>query len=1210
MDAAEPDGPGAAILSFGDFCMYLKTIDIFGFKSFADRTRIELQPGITGVIGPNGCGKSNIMESIRWCIGERSWKSLRSDSMISIIFAGTSRRNPLNLAEVTLTFDNASRMLPVQYSEVQVTRRIYRSGESEYYINKTQCRQRDIRELFLDTGIGNDGYAILDQGQVDFVLKAKPEERRALFEEAAGVSKYKAKREEAVRKLDRLEIDLGRLQDNVSLIDEQVKKLDSDARKAQLFKKYKSELVSMEAGAIIRDIGRIDTELASENERAAPVRERVDALSVSTEADEARLSALQLERAGHDEAVIASNRTIADLKSDIRVLEERIENTIRSTGETRAQLNLSQEQIGQEESRLSEMEPKLAQLEASAAAALAALEKAKAEHDAFHAEFEMLVSERDGAENEAGELGEKQLSAQGELTRMGNERASVENRLRETEFQVKQSFKETEKAQRESAAAREAVGARETAVQRETERVEAARAVVAELDSRYQAVREELSSKREDRLRVHGEISKLKAKIEALEIQGQRDPYFVGAHAVVDAGIPGVRGIVRSLVGVEEGRLSLLEDALGDRLYAVVCDDESAARAGVEFLKTCGEGRARFLVAGTLPEPSALPEAIVPRGRALLDLVHCDGRYKRVLAFLLSGAYELDGGLYGSHWLCGGSREGESLQLELSDIASLEERLKSVVEEERVLETRRTELETEVQAIEELRGEARTNYGESKALFGRVEAELRDAREMLTLSEEEVAGLTAQVDRLVADSAELKTRLEGIDASLASKREERDSLERAKHEAAERHRALAEDAARKQATESLLEQAVEDRRQQSDFIDNQLGDQRMTREALVRQVENRRDEQRAWKARLQELETTERESKETLDARRTDLSEQECEALVLSEKQQSMRSEAERVDAQLREDKHALESSRQALHESELKVSQLATRREDLSLRLASEWELSYEDAKEKYKDQEVDEERISFLRRRIAALGNINMAAPEEYEELIKRRDHLQAQIDDINQAKQDLRSVIQKINATTRENFRQTFTEVRENFRKLYAILFEGGEADLQLTDEENMLESGVDIVAQPPGKRLQSISQLSGGEKTLTAIALLMAFFMVRPSPMCMLDEADAALDDANVDRFISLIEEFKETTQFVIVSHNKRTMESCDAMYGITMEESGVSQLISVDFKKSGDKTGESAGRSRGHGPFAPPPPGPTLADKTDPDLDPQGEATPA
>lgn len=296
--------------------MYLKTIDIVGFKSFADKTRVELLPGITGVIGPNGCGKSNIMESIRWSIGEMSWKSLRSESMVSIIFAGTTKRAPMNMSEVTLTFDNAERLLPVNYSEVSVTRRIYRSGESEYYLNRTQCRLRDIRELFLGTGIGNSGYAIIDQGGVDFVLSSKPEERRELFEEAAGVSKYKAKKMEALRKMDRVDIDLGRLQDSVSLINEQIKKLDSDARKANLFQKYREELVAVEAGHTIQEIDKVEASLKEENEKVQPLAERHGELRTKVEADQARLAALNLGRAEQDSAVIEANQKVASHKAD------------------------------------------------------------------------------------------------------------------------------------------------------------------------------------------------------------------------------------------------------------------------------------------------------------------------------------------------------------------------------------------------------------------------------------------------------------------------------------------------------------------------------------------------------------------------------------------------------------------------------------------------------------------------------------------------------------------------------------------------------------------------------------------------------------------------------------------------------------------------------------------------------------------------------
>ncbi|TPW19294.1 MAG: chromosome segregation protein, partial [Elusimicrobia bacterium] len=374
--------------------MYLKSIEILGFKSFADRTRIELKTGINGVIGPNGCGKSNIMEAIRWCIGEMSWKSLRSDSMVSVIFAGTARRAPMNLCEVTLTFDNAQSLLPVQYSEVQVARRLFRSGESEYYLNKTQCRLRDVRELFLDTGIGNDGYAIIDQGQVDFMVKSKPEERRALFEEAAGVAKYKAKRTEALRKLDRVEIDLGRLQDSLSLINEQIKKLDADARKAQLFKKYKEELGSLEAGSILREVGQLDAALSSERARLTPLAEQLAELKTRIGGDEARLAALNLERTSQQAQVIEVNGLISEAKIETAQLEERARSADVQTADTNVQLDEGRKRLVEDERRAETMAPVIESARQALEEASRRADAAKADLERFAAEFESFSAER------------------------------------------------------------------------------------------------------------------------------------------------------------------------------------------------------------------------------------------------------------------------------------------------------------------------------------------------------------------------------------------------------------------------------------------------------------------------------------------------------------------------------------------------------------------------------------------------------------------------------------------------------------------------------------------------------------------------------------------------------------------------------------------------------------------------------------------------
>jgi chromosome segregation protein len=1160
--------------------MYLKTIDIVGFKSFADKTRVDLRPGITGVIGPNGCGKSNIMESIRWCIGEMSWKSLRSSSMVSIIFAGTTKRSPMNMCEVTLTFDNSQHLLPVQYSEISVSRRIYRSGESEYYLNKTQCRLRDIRELFLGTGMGNSGYAIIDQGGVDFVLSAKPEDRRALFEEAAGVSKYKAKKVEALRKLDRVDIDLGRLQDSVSLINEQIKKLDADARKANLFQKYKVELVAVEASATIQEIDKIDTTLKEEGERLRPMGERHGELRTKIEGDNARLSALSLGRGEQESAVLEANQKVAGHKADIGRLEERIDNAKSNLTALEAQLEESRGEVEREVSRAQGMDPDIDKAKQEYDGAAEAEGKAQAEVDAFQAEFTRLESEREAAQSGAADIKGRMLRAAEACQNASRSLSASESRIGQLDYEVRRTLKELEKKEQQISGVREGATEKTAALESQRANVESARAEVVRAETGLVELRARIEGLAQARLDKHDEAVRLKAKIEALEVQGQRDPYWLGAQTVVNAGLNGVRGTVRTLLDVADEDRSRIEDILGERLHAVVCEDLPAAKNAIEFLKGAGKGRARFLVASTLPEPG-YESSIPAEARPVVERVRFNAENEKVVRFLLGEAYQLEDGLYGKHWVCGGSKEGETMQLKLSDIGMLTEKHRGLETELNALEGQKTEAQGRMPALEEALKTAQTQLSEQGGQVHRLEAEARQQQETLKMFEEEIAICETEAARGLQEMARVQEEIGGFKQDVENRRKEEEALRAEEAEAAQKLARLGEQLAAKQADKTHLERSLEQSRQQAASLKSQYDRFVADKQNLLESIERRKQQQEQWQQRREELVRTDGESKEKLTTLRDELAVFENEAKARFDKLQEIQREAEELGETLRGLKAEADKIQNDLHQAELKLSELKSRHGFLHQRLQEEWELTYEQAREKYKDQPVDTERIEFLRRRIASLGNVNMAAPEEYEELSGKRDKLQSQVDDLNQAKADLLSVIQKINATTRENFRQTFTEVRGHFRKLYATLFEGGEADVVLTDKENMLESGVDIMAQPPGKRLQSISQLSGGEKTLTAIALLFAFFMVKPSPICMLDEADAALDDANVERFATILREFGSKTQFLIVSHNKGTMEICDAIYGVTMEESGVSQLISVDFKgKKGGakKKSEALGRA--------------------------------
>jgi chromosome segregation protein len=1165
--------------------MYLKSIDIVGYKSFPHKTHLDLEPGITGIIGPNGCGKSNIMESVRWCLGEMSWKSLRADHMIDVIFAGTSKRPPMGMTEVTLTFDNASNMLPVQFSEVTVSRRIFRSGESAYFLNKTQCRLRDIREMFLDTGVGGDGYAIIDQGGVDAMITSKPEERRAFFEEAAGVAKYKAKREEALRKLERVEMDMGRLQDSVSLIDEQVRKLDNDARKAKLYKKYKEELAAMEAAHILDQMAVVEKELAAVAAQVGPLEETFGTRRTEMNAEGANLAALNLDKANQQNQVIDSNRKISEVKSEIGRLDERLKMAGDVLVETEARVAACQAELSQAQERLTNMLPEMSRAEESVSQASAARAAALQELESWQAKVDAMASGLREAQAGLENLRRAALNAAQESLNLHRKLSAEESSWSHREQDVRRSLRELNNDISQSAAcARDGAALRE-ALRAQKESCGGARQAAESLEKELAELRQRQSSLAEQTLRLHSDLAGSKARAESLEAQGGQNPYWVGAQACLNAGIPGIIGTVRGLFKVEESAKASLEDVLGERLYAVVCEDSTAARAGVELLQAAGKGRVRFLVLSSLPERQPGERSYPEEAKSLLSCVQFDPKFDKVVRYLLEESYVLGKVLFGDHWVYGGAAQAEGLQLSL---AGLDEVRAGVA----ALETRGAELAAEAQrcAAETSEVDARlrqawAHANEAAAQERAMGAQLSQKEEALALCLENVDLSTQETARILAEMALSKERIHALRREIGEAAQREKETRSNEEEAASRAAAAKDELSKMQAGQELLKEKVRGSEDQLSFLAKTL--ERLTEEkqSLAASVSRRSQEQSDLAAKKEETCRLQDQTRQQLQVLHGELAKREQESLgVYSRLQELERSISER-EAVLRKLTAEHDGVQAELHKFEVQSSSLKTRQDSLKNRLWDDWQLTAEEARERFPGQVVDQEKIETLRKRISGMGNINMAAPEEYDALLTKQQFLISQVDDLNAAKEDLKAAIQKINATTRENFRQTFIDVREHFRRLYGVLFEGGEADLVLTDPENILETGIDIVAQPPGKRLQSISLLSGGEKTLTAIALLFAFFMVKPSPFCMLDEADAALDDANVERFVSLLKEFQARSQFLIVSHNKRTMEAADVIYGVTMEELGVSQLISVDFRKKAAGEADLPGKPTSHGPFS-------------------------
>ncbi|MFA6317809.1 MAG: chromosome segregation protein SMC, partial [Elusimicrobiota bacterium] len=1061
------------------------------------------------------------------------------------------------------------------YSEVTVTRRIYRSGEGEYLLNRTPCRLKDIRELFLDTGVGSDGYAIIDQGGVDYVVRATAEERRGLFEEAAGVSKFKAKREEALRKLERVDVDLGRLKDSVALIAEQVRHLDAEARKAKLFKKYKEELTAIEVGGLLVQMDELSARLTELSEKAKPHHERLGLLKAELSAEGAHKAAVDLEKAAQTNVVVEKNRRSSEVTGEIARLEERVKAADATAVDAARRREVCASEAGAARERLAAVDPEIESARGALAAAeserdrvLSEVSGTKARFDAASQRLAAAESELEGMKSEKTRLMGASLDASRAL---GELESSVTNIVGE----LRSSLRTLARDEAAASAARSEAQAQAVRLQEHRVVVESAKASAEASSGGVQAVRSRLAEACEGLAAVGRETLETRLKVEALEAEGSKDPYWAGAQAVTAAGIEGILGTVQSVLEAKEGSRQSVEDALGERLHAVLCEDSAAAQAGVDYLAETGRGRARFLVLSSLPEVSGA-RTYPANTRPLLESVACEPRYEAAVRFLLEECYLLGRAVYGDHWVCGGAAQTPGRASVLLDLDGLKAKETALKARDAELSGLKVSLEAELAGAEERHRAAQAAW----------EAALGSEKDLSAALAQMELGITVQAGNVAMSTAEAAEKL----VALALKKEEslsarlaKAAAERAEGEAGERERVLldsvadcrsemAQASAFQKTADGLVTNAETNAALRRQALDSCLAE----KDRLVQTLASRDAELRELDERRSEAQRFCAAAVEDCGRLRGELVNAEAEAKAAMERLRELENAAREKEVLTHRLDSDLRGEEKLLQAIELEAGSARTKQDMHKTRLWEEWQLAEPQAREAYPNPDPsDPERVESLRKRIAGMGNINLAAPEDYEALLGKQTSLESQIQDMEKAKEDLRAAIQKINSTTRENFRQTFMEVREHFRRLYGVLFEGGEADLILQDPDNMLETGIDIVAQPPGKKLQHLSLLSGGEKCLTAIALLFSFFSVRPSPFCLLDEADAALDDANIERFVNIIKAFQDKTQFCIISHNKRTMEAADAIYGVTMEEAGISQIMSIDFNRK-RREGQSSG----------------------------------
>ncbi|HUT85702.1 MAG TPA: chromosome segregation protein SMC [Elusimicrobiales bacterium] len=1150
--------------------MKLKHIEMTGFKSFADKTRLEFDSPITCVVGPNGCGKSNVIDSVRWCIGEMSWKSLRSPSMVDIIFNGTAKRSPLNMAEVNMVFDNTSKKLPIDFSEVTVTRKIYRSGESEYFLNKVQCRLRDIRDLFLDTGIGSDGYAIIDQGGVNFILEANPIERRELFEEAAGVSKYKAKRDEAIRKLEKVDIDLVRLTDTTTLINEQIKKLDSEARKARLYKRYKDELKDSEIAIAVKNLSETEQKQTSQQAQLKPLLENISNTEISLSKLEGELAALNLNLT-HKRAELAKfNESIANTKYQVGKLEGDIANFENLTTELKSQIEHFNSEDQADGKRKEELTPILEKLTGEVKEFDKKMEPVSASYD------ETLSGIKD-AENKLSQLNQNIENLNNELVNLSQQELESSKQIAFEQSAIGHIRENLINLQKEFDQKTQHVGEIKKEVSEIEQNFNSQKKIIEELKDKITQLENKKEELLANKLELEEKILELKnanaglnAALEMTINRHGKDPYWLGTREVINSSIDGVLSTFRKEIKVASEDKIHIEEIFGHFLDAVVCRTETSAHRAIEILKSKGNMRARFIILDALSQLDADTLPLDERSSDIKSRLKYPGYLENLIHYLIAQPQFKTS--QGKFLLSGGAENVSISQDDWNKEEELKKDIKLNIAQQAEVKNSLDLTVNEIKSIESEISNIKEKHSEQLISENTLLNNLKSKKENLSLAEEAITLISSEKQGFIKQQEQKEQNLTQLKDTLSQSAEQQTQKKTDIENLKTQRNELRENLAKLRLELETLSANLHIIRTQRGDILLDLKSLQMQNNTISEAIEKRAAQRITSENRIKEFGEKKLSCLANLDTQRSSLGETEVKQTELNEGLISLKLEYDAKAGETEEQKSEKSTLELKANEFEMEIKNLQKHAEEINQNLTENWQMDVTEAKMKYRDFKVDYDRVKMMRRRLENMGAVNMTAPEEYDALSSKHNFLTRQISDLDTAKSDLKSAITKINSATRENFRHTFDKVKENFQKIYQILFEGGQADIILTDPENLLETGIEIVTRPPGKRAQNISALSGGEQALTALSLLFSFFIVNPSPFCILDEADAPLDEANIDRFVNLIREFVKNTQFIVVTHNKRTMEAANVLYGITMQESGVSKVVSVELSKKGDLEG--------------------------------------
>lgn len=1164
--------------------MKIKRLDILGFKSFVDKVSLDFQQGITGVVGPNGCGKSNIVDAIRWVMGEQNARHLRGRAMEDIIFGGSESRKPHGMAQVSIVFENSAKICPPaykDYAEIMVTRRLYRSGDSEYLINKTACRLLDITELFMDTGVGARAYSIIEQGKVGMLVSAKPEERRALIEEAAGVTKFKSRKKTALRKMDATKQNLVRLGDIIAEVRRQLSSLKRQAQRAEQFRDYRGEAKRIELCLTGNRFQSLQAEIAlliSQEKERATILARLDARledgDLQLEEKQLQLMVVEADLNQAQEQVFHLASQIQRVESELTLATRQREHLLNQDQELQAELTLLAERL----TALLAEHQQLQQEDNSYADRLETVQQdVELQEEGlrlFLTQEQELNSHLEFNRRELMEL----LSA---TSRLANRRDEIERRLQaeaDRRVQVRADSIRFQEQQQQLVEQQQELDRRLQGVQEQQElQVEQSRYLQQQRQEKGQQVGERDAAL----TAVRQQLEKSRSRQESLqELARSLDGYAEGVRVLL-AEKDRWSQIAADLFDVASEYELAVEVALGERLQAVpMAGAEQAEEALLLLLEQ--QQRATLLLPATA---ATIPFA---DGTALSNLVRARSGMEKQVELLLAGSYlvasvsdysakSLPAGLL----LVDGAGCSLSWRGELTGGAT-------VVSDSGLLRKKRklAELADEVAQLDE-----RFARGQQEVALLRDELERIEEEQAVAASDRhrlELQAMELGKDRqgLQAESVRLAERLELLAFDLEQGEELQAALEEEKIELCDGSQQSDQRQQQREEQAAALQLQLTRLRQQLDGSREELTERRVALAAMLQQqrglgdtltrLAGQQQEMEQRSAQLQQRQIAGSAEQQTLlqdDERlRVELDllldrreEQQKASLVVRERYEQQRTELDEYREQLRAVRSEAEVLRKEVARLQLRHRELQVDAEHVRQGVLERYRVDLlEHQVPEATEDELDrqQQQLKRLQKRIESLGEVNLMAIDEYREQEERYDFLCQQRDDLQQSLNDLQKAINQINRTTRRRFKETFELVNEKFQQVFPRLFRGGRAELRLTDEDDLLETGIDIIVQPPGKRLQQINLLSGGEKALTAVALIFSLFLIKPTPFCVLDEVDAPLDDANIDRFAEMVREMTAQSQFIIITHSKRTMAIVDTMYGVTMQEPGVSKLVSV------------------------------------------------